>query len=159
MEGGLFRGLYCSGILGGSPLKELQPNEYAMLSSRVPPVQQQQAPTGNAWMNFVKKFVGDKANEGEQLRFEQLESPILPDLLQPFKCGCENSLEPCSKILDITKSNLEHMKSEYIAGKRSREQYGYLPINQHLLQLVPATFPETLTAQLENIFRQTSVSE
>jgi|JI9StandDraft_2_1071091.scaffolds.fasta_scaffold251706_1 hypothetical protein len=61
--------------------------------------------------------------------------------------------------MEITKGNLEHMKAEYVSGKRLREQYGYLTINQHLLMLIPATFPETLSAQLENILRQTSVSE
>lgn len=41
MEGKLFKGLYCSGILGGSPLKELHPNEYSALenSRRIQPMQ------------------------------------------------------------------------------------------------------------------------
>lgn len=50
-------------------------------------------------------------------------------------------MQPCEKVIEITKANLDYMKVEYNAGKRNREQYGYLEVNQHLLPLIPASFP------------------
>lgn len=52
--------------------------------------------------------------------FRQLDSTIMPDMFQSFKCACDNTLEPCKKILEITKVKLEHMKKEYDIGKHNR---------------------------------------
>ena len=56
----------------------------------------------------------------KNVEFKLLDQTLLPEFFQAFKCGCENTLEPCPKILEITSAKIDGMKKLYESGKRAR---------------------------------------
>lgn len=81
--------------------------------------------------------------------FKQLDSTLIPEFLQSFKCGCDNTLAPCQKILELAKAKPEEMKKVYELSKNRRERESLsATYNQELLSNTPSTFPEALTPQL-----------